>query len=272
MFFWGPGGGGGTTGGGGYGMGFPAFGAFVRNFGGPNALRSPSRGGTSGSTSSGGGGGDPQFYFDSWLQLWVDATYEENSYSALFYLDENRTMPAGHATSTFTGDWQTYPQTYEFDYAFTAGLLGGAHGHYQSVFSDEATGQMSYENTYADGSHDEGSANWNSEGSSWNSSWHSEDDADWFNDSGIWNADGSGQYSCANAQGWSSTWHYNSDWSGSADFYGPYPLLPAHMTWTADGHYRIVYANGRVETWSWEDLWESGSGTSGSTGVGTSGG
>jgi hypothetical protein len=102
---------------------------------------------------------------------------------------------------------------------------------------------------------------------SWSSRWDGANESGWYQDSGSWGAEG-GTYSCSDSAGWASSWHYNTDWSGSAHFEGPDPLLPAEMTWTATGHYRIRWANGSVEEWGWDDLWGSGEGTSGTTGGG----
>ncbi|MEZ0325683.1 MAG: hypothetical protein ACAH95_07235, partial [Fimbriimonas sp.] len=50
---------------------------------------------------------------------------------------------------------------------------------------------------------------------------------------------------------------------------GPDEGLPAKVTWTPEGHYRIEYADGTVEEW---DMWSGdggvGFGTTGSGGTG----
>jgi hypothetical protein len=275
FFFGGGGGTSGTTGGGGgAGFSFPSMGGFIRHFGGgggfaARVIEGTRGGGTSGTTggTNGGGGGEPQFYFDEWLQLWVDVSFTETTFTCLFYQDEAKTQPAGFSSSTFTGDWNTYPQSYTSNYSYTAGTFAGAHGTYECTQESEFVGHMNYENTYSDSATDEGQSSWNETESTWSSEWHSANNASWYLDSGTWRADGTMDYQCSNSEGWSTTWHYNADWSGSAHFEGPNPLLPADMTWTSSGHYRIVYANGLVEEWDWDDIWGSG-GTSGSTSAG----
>jgi hypothetical protein len=282
-----------TTGGNTGGGGFSSIGGYVRYFGGGRgralAIRTlgggttggttggsglttgGTEGGTDGGTTGGGGGtGGEYFYYDEWLQLWVDTQWSENTFSSLFYEDEAKTLPAGHITSTFAGSWETFPQTYTNDYVFTAGSMAGASGTYNCTQVDEFNGSMVYNDTYADGSHDLGSAHWNEIGSNWEWRWDGAH-GEWYQDSGEWTNDGAGTYSCSNSEGWSSVWHYNPDWSGSAHFEGPDPLLPADMTWTSAGHYRIVYADGSVEEWSWEDLWGGGGGESNTTGMGGTG-
>jgi hypothetical protein len=279
----GGGAGAGTTGsntGGSSGGGVSSIGGYIRNFSGPSGPRAlvshplgeGTSGGTNGGTEGGGGGTSGQyFYYDEWLQLWVDTEWSENTFNSLFYEDEAKTLPAGHITSDFEGSWETFPQTYTSDYVFTAGSMAGASGTYVCTQVDEFNGSMTYSDTYKDGSHDQGSSEWSAVGSTWQWRWDGAQ-GEWYQDSGEWNADGTGTYTCSNSEGWSSIWHYNADWSGSAHFEGPDPLLPADMTWTADGHYRIVYANGTVEEWSWGDIW-GGEGETNTTGVGgTTGG
>jgi hypothetical protein len=291
---------GGTTGSGtGGGSGGPSsIGGFVRNFGGPSGTgpmmrrhalgegTSGSTGGvtgdttggetstggtTTGGTDGGGGGtGGDYFYYDEWLQLWVQTEWTETTFTSNFYLDQAKTSPAGHITSTFVTNWEVYPQSYTSEYEFTAGTMAGAHGTYNCTQTNEFEGSMTYADQYSDGSHDSGSSNWDATGSTWQSRWDGANKTGWYQDSGSWSFDGSGTYSCSNSDGWSSTWHYNADWSGSAHFEGPDPKLPADLTWTPTGHYRITYADGTSEEWNWDDLWEreGGKGTTGTTGLG----
>lgn len=291
---------GGTSGGGiGGGGGYSSIGGFVRNFGGPNGVgpsmphrtliagttgttgngtttttggdTSSTTGGdtasTTGGTDGGGGGtGGEYFYYDEWLMLWVNTQWTETSFSSTFFVDQAKTQPAGFVTSTFAGNWNVFPQTYTSDYAFTAGTLVGSHGTYHSSQTSEFDGSMTYNNTYSDTSHDQGSSTWSATGSSWQSRWDGTNGG-WYEDSGSFNANGTGTYTCSSSEGWSSTWHYNADGSGNAHFEGPDPMLPADMTWTAAGVFHIVFADGTSETWTWSDLWEgNGEGTSGSTG------
>lgn len=261
-------GGGGTTGSGGGGI--PSMGGFIRNFGGVNGVlpalvRRIADGGTTGGTGGSTGGQD--FYYDEWLQLWVDTQWTENTFVSHFYLDQAETQPAGSLVCSFTSDWNVYPQTYSSQYEFTAGLLAGAHGNYDCSFVTQLDGAMTYDNTYADTSHDSGTSTWTIDGSVWGSRWDGPNGTGWYQDHGDWSASGSGEYACSNSDGWASTWHTNADGSGSAHFEGPDPRLPADLTWTASGHFRATYADGTSEEWTWEDLWSGeGSGTTGSGG------
>lgn len=266
---------GGTTGSGGYG-GVSSVGFFFRHFG-SNTGGSGTSGGSSGGTSGGStgtngttgtnGGNGSNFYFDQWLGLWVDVEWTENSSTTTFTIDEEKTQPAGHVTSTYSGNFGTYPQTYTNEYEFTAGQLAGSQGTYNSTQTSETHGSMSYQNQYADGSSDSGESSWTDQTSTFESRWEGPGGTPWFEDSGTWNADNSGTYTCSTSEGWSSTWTYNSDWSGSATFTGPDPLLPATMTWTSQGRYTVTYADGSTESWDWEDFW-GGVGEGGTTGSG----
>lgn len=270
---------GGTTGsGGGYG-GVSNIGFFFRHFGGSSSGGTTGSGGgfagdttggtggTSGTTGTNGGNGS-NFYFDEWLGLWVDVAWSENSSTTTFTLDQEKTLPAGQVTSTYTGDFGSYPQTYSNEYEFTAGPLAGSYGTYNCTQTTETHGSMAYENTYDDGSTDSGESSWTDQTSSFESRWDGADQ-NWFEDSGTWNADNSGTYTCSTSEGWASNWTYNADWSGSATFNGPDPLLPATMTWTSEGRYTVTYADGSSESWDWEDFWGD-VGEGGTTGSGSS--
>lgn len=274
MHGFGGGTGGGTTGSsGGYG-GVSNIGFFFRHFGGSTSGGSTgsggeggTSGGTTGTTGTTGGTGS-NFYFDEWLGLWVDVAWSEGSSTTTFTLDEAKTLPAGHVTSTYTGDFGTYPQTYTNEYEFTAGQLAGSHGTYNCTQTSESHGSMAYENTYADGSSDSGESSWTDQVSMFHSRWDGANGT-WMEDSGTWNSDNSGAYEFTNYNGWSTSWQYNSDWSGSATFNGPEQLLPATMTWTSEGRYTIVYSDGSTESWDWEDFWGD-NGEGGTTGSGSS--
>lgn len=269
------GGTGGTGGSGGSGGGVTSIGGFIRHFGGPNGIgpamtRHALEGGSSGSTGggTGGGTGGDVFYYDEWLNLWVETQWTDTTFASNFFIDQAKTQAAGHVTSTFTGNWNTFPQVYTSDYAFTAGTLAGAHGNYNCTQASEFEGSMVYTNVYADTSHDQGSANWTVAGSAWQSRWDGPNGAGWFEDSGTWNAAGNGTYTCSSSDGWSSAWLYSGDGSGSAHFEGPDPNLPADMTWTSTGHFKITYADGTSEEWTWDDIWSGDSGSGGTTGTG----
>lgn len=269
----GGGGGGGTTGsGGGYG-GVSPIGFFFRHFGtdGGGAGEGSTGSGTSGTTgTTGTTGTGSDFYFDEYLGLWVATEWSETSSTTTFTLDQEGTLPAGQVSSTYTAELGTYPQSFTNEYEFTAGPLAGSHGSYNCTQTSEEEGSMVYENTYADGASDSGESHWDADDSTWESRWEGPGGTPWFEDSGTWTAAGSGTYSSSDSDGWSSTWTYNADWSGSATFSGPDPMLPATLVWTSQGRYTATYADGSTETWSWDDFWGGVDG-GGTTGVGTSG-
>lgn len=263
-------GGGGTTGSGGFG-GVSPIGFFFRHFGdGSTPGGGGTTGGTSGTTTTGTTGTDSDSYYDGYLGLWVTTEWSDTSSTTIFTLDEAGTIPAGHVTSTYTADLGTYPQSFTNEYEFTAGPLAGSSGTYNCTQTTETDGSMVYENTFADGSSDSGESHWDADDSTWESRWEGPGGTPWFEDSGTWTAAGSGAYTCENSEGWSSTWTYNADWSGSATFTGPNPLLPATMTWTSQGRYHITYADGSSESWDWDDFWGDVDG-GGTTGVGATG-
>lgn len=249
----------GTSGGGGFGV--PSMGGFLRNFNGGSARpMGGSTGGTNGGTT--GSGGFDGFYFDPFLKLWVDCTFTETAYTCLFYEDEAKQHPAGHVTSNFTGEWSTYPQSYSSSYEYTAGFFAGAHGTYECSQPTSSEGTMSYEDVFSDGSLDSGESSWGDKGSQFQAAWTATDGS-WFHDNGAWSNDGSGTYHCETSDGWTGTWTFNADGSGSAELAGPDPRLPATLVWTSAGHFTITYVDGSTEEWNWNQV---EAGTSGSTG------
>jgi hypothetical protein len=273
------------------GLGMPMIGAFIRNMGsGPAPLfasRLRGRGttggtdggggttgdgstgdgttgdGSSGTTSSGGGNDGPYLYFDEWLGLWVETSWTENSWTTLLFIDAEKTQPAGSFQSTYSG-WDTYPITGTSTYEISAGPFAGAHGRYETVYNSDYSGRMDYDNFWPTYGSDEGTSTWNQDGWTWSSS-QSLEDGTWSKSSGSYGNDGVGRFVWENSDGYKWTYTYNADGSGSGLIQGPDFGLPAKVTWTPEGHYRIEYADGTVEEW---DMWTG----DGGVGFGTTGG
>ncbi len=268
----------GTTGGAGGGPaspGVPMLGAFVRSFATGSIGRT-----RDGGTSGGGGGSPPgpdpwpEFYYDGYLDLWVQTVETPTSYQCLFFEDEAKTLPAGSMETTWPGDWNTYPQTFHTQYQILAGSLRGAHGQFECVTTSESAGNLTYENVNGDGSHDTGTSEWSDQAYIWNSRWDASDGS-WCTDSGEFSADGSGHTLSEDSLGYRLSYTYRADGSGYGRIEGPDPGLPAVVTWDVEGNMRIVYSDGTVETYpgyGWGEPGEGG-GTGGSgEGGGGSGG
>ena len=294
----------GTTGGsssttGGYGI--PMIGAFLLNFGNgrvpmfASQLRPRGDVGTSGGTSGGsdggsstdggtdgtsdgttdvgttgvgtsgttGGGEGPYLYFDEWLGLWVESDWEENEWTSLLFVDEAKTQPAGGFHSVYS-DWNSFPVTGNSTYEITAGPFQGAHGQYTLLYETEQSGHMEYDNFWPGYGSDEGSSTWSDGAWTWRSSLTLEDGS-WSKSEGTYEESGTGHFVWQNSDGYKWSYTYNPDGSGSGIIEGPDPGLPAKVTWTPEGHYRIEYADGTVEEF---DMW----GIMGGMGYGTSGG
>jgi hypothetical protein len=269
----------GTSGGGG---GLPFVGGFVHSLGttgsgtgggtGGSARPAPFGGvprgefGTTGTTSSGGGGDwDPTFYFDEYLGLWVENTWSDGGSTTLLFIDQAKEQPAGSFHSTYS-DWNTYPVIGTSSYEITAGPFAGAHGSYQTSYDSDSAGSMEYDNFWPGYGSDEGRSAWTADNWTWNSS-QSLEDGSWSKSSGTALPDGAGQFVWENSEGYRWAYSTHPDGSGQGTVSGPDPGLPAKVTWTATGHYRIVYADGTVEEWDmFSGVDEVVSGTSGSTG------
>lgn len=238
-----------AEGGGSFGV-MPMFGGFLRHLAG-----------ISGAQGSGDDGSPPEtrddFYFDDFLGLWVQIQDRPGRWEMRFFEDEARTRPAGSAVSTYPADWESYPQTFESNYEYTAGALRGARGSYLMRLTDPVNGSMTYENTYADGSNDRGESTWDASGTRWSNRVELSDGA-WYQHQGSWSADGSGSSSMSNSLGYRHTFRYNPDGSGSGTVEGPDPGLPARLTWDMFGNTTIRYADGTEEVipspWGFGDI------------------
>jgi hypothetical protein len=209
-------------------------------------------------TSSGGDGsgsdiwiGEPGpwsgFYYDYYLELWVEMVTSATEFRINYYIDEAKTQPAGYSLSKQPADWTVFPQTSTYDYQFTAGTLKGSHGKSDTTIKADYAGDTSYENVYADGWKDTGKSTWFPNGAS---TWISRTDmadGQWIESTGSFRPDGTGNTRTKLSSGYEANYTYNADGSGSGKITGPDPLLPVTMTWNYCGDTKIVYANGTVE-------------------------
>jgi len=204
-----------------------------------------------------GWSGDPGFYYDEWLGLWVEVQNTSNGVTFLLYEDEQKTRRAGHITTTFPENTESYPQVYRSEYEFL-----GPRGFYETKLESETTGTMRYENESSAFGKDTGSASWRDGRYEW-SHRHEGKDGFWSEDFGSFASDGSGTTRSRNSLGYRTTFKYRADGSGEGVIEGPDPGLPATITWDAQGNVRIVWADGTVEEYNWFG-WSGGNGGDGS--------
>lgn len=217
--------------------------------------------------SSGGGGSDPEpgwdgspgFYYDEWLGLWVEVEETPSSSTFRLYEDEGKTKPAGLIVSTWPADWGVYPQRHTYAYQITAGLMAGSTGTTEVVLESEAVGGMTYDHTWAGGWKSRGSAAWRAGKYSWNNR-SEEPGGFWSVDTGEFADDGSGTSYSENSLGYRSRFVFYADGSGKGTIEGPDAGLPATITWDAEGHVRIVWADGTVEEYNWYGCVEAAAG------------
>ncbi len=270
----------GTTGSNGGGFGFPMIGPFLFQFlpgpGGPppspmmaahhHGIRVES-GTTGGTTGTNGGDTGPTFYYDDYLGLWADMASTDTSYTVSLYEDEGKTQSAGSFHSTFPAGWDTYPYSMQSSFEITAGNFNGAHGQYSMVIDNENKGHSTFESVWPTFGSDTGETSWDDGSSDWKYESHVGDE--WWKGDGSFSSNGSGSSSFSDSAGYTATYIYHSDGSGSGRITGPDPGLPATITWTSSGHVKIVYADGTIEEWDPSDYY-GGGGTSGG-GEGTTG-
>lgn len=216
------------------------------------------------------------FYFDEWLQLWVDVKMTPGLYRQDMYVDEAKTQPAGYVESVMPTDWTVFPVVFSNKYRFEKGPLAVAWGDYITESEVDGTFRSKYESTSADGTVDKGTSNYAPAGDFTYSSSSTTASGAWSRYSGLYRMDGSGSSLVESSDGYKSTFTFNSDGSGSARIEGADPLLPAHIKWDAEGNVEIRYADGTIEKynrWSWfggggstED--GSGNGAGATTGTG----
>lgn len=243
----------------------PQLGAFIRNIvAAPPGIRGKAvramktagkigarRAHDDGGNATGGDVGPPlpqnTFYFDEFLNLWVQIEESATRFGCLLYEDEAKTKPAGSIESTMPADWEKFPQTYVSTYTFTAGTLKGAHGKYTTTTQADFSGTSSSEDVGADGSKDRGESVWKSDGGS---TWTDREDAadgTWTTHKGAFASDGSGTSREETSDGFVTETIYKADGTGSTHFSGPAPGLPATLTWDNCGKTVIRYADGSTE-------------------------
>jgi hypothetical protein len=207
--------------------------------------------GFAGQTGSGTSTTTPtaRFYYDRFLQLWVQSSYATGSSRYDLYTDEAKTTSAGYIATTYPSDWTTYPLTWTAHYEFTAGAESGAHGdHTQTVNADQS---YTYQYTFvgADGSKRTGSGSGDGTGAStWTQREESSDGTTWTQSDASFKSDHSGTLHVTSSTGYDANYTYNADGSGSAIIKGSASYLPATVTWTAAGVVTVTYADGTTQT------------------------
>ena len=212
------------------------------------------------------------FYYDYYLELWVEFIETTTQSRTNYYLDQQKTQSAGYSINTHPENWEVFPQTYTYDYQFTAGTLKGSHGTSKTTTNADYSGETSYENVYADGWKDTGKSSWFPNGAS---TWFSRtdmSDGQWIESTGSFQPDGTGGTRTKLSGGFEANYIYNADGSGHGKITGPDPLLPVTITWNACGDTQIQYADGTVEEqegWCHNIYYPYGNGTTtGGTGGG----
>lgn len=194
------------------------------------------------------------FYFDEWLQLWVDVKMTPGLYRQDMYVDEAKSEPAGYVESVMPIDWTVFPVVFSNKYRFEKGPLAVSWGEYLTESEADGTFRSIYESTSSDGTVDKGSSNYAPTGDYTYSSSTTFTSGAWTKYSGTYHVDGSGSSLVESSDGYKSTFTFNADGSGNARIEGDDPLLPAIIKWDAEGNVEIRYADGTVEKynrWSW---------------------
>jgi hypothetical protein len=194
------------------------------------------------------------FYYDEWLQLWVDVKMTPEMYRQDMYIDEAKTQPAGFVESIMPTDWTVFPVVFSNRYRFEKGPFAVSWGDYITESEADGTFRSTFESTSADGTVDKGASNYTPGGDCSYTSTTTLRSGEWSRYSGTYRFDGSGTSVVETSDGYKSTFTFNPDGSGKARIEGSDPLLPAIITWDADGNVEIRYADGSVEKynrWSW---------------------
>jgi hypothetical protein len=205
-----------------------------------------SRGGADG-TEPGGDGSGP--YYDEWLGLWAVSTWDTTSFTTSYFLDEALTLPAGSSISSWTNTETESTGTSQVD--ITAGPSTGYKLRSEYTFSNSTfSGSYSSLVDHPIFGHSEDSGVWNADGSgSYDSLWSK--GADFFEHHGVWNADGSWSNSSSGSDGYGMTLNGRADGSGTGSLTGPDPLLPAIIAWNTLGQGLITWADGSTTEFSW---------------------
>jgi len=194
------------------------------------------------------------FYYDEWLQLWVDVKMTPELYRQDMYIDEAKSEPAGFAESVMPADWTIFPIVFSHRYRFEKGPLAVASGEYITQSEADGTYRSNYENLSSDGTVDKGFSTYVATGDYTYSSSTTLASGEWSKYTGTYRMDGSGSSLVETSDGYKSTFDFYADGSGKARIEGNDPLLPATITWDAEGNVVIRYADGSVEKfnrWSW---------------------
>jgi len=207
------------------------------------------------------------FYYDEWLQLWVDVKMTPELYRQDMYIDEAKSQPAGFAESVMPTDWTVFPIVFSHRYRFDKGPLAVASGEYVTQSEADGTYRSNYENLSSDGTVDKGFSTYVATGDYTYSSSTTLASGEWSKYTGTYRMDGSGSSLVETSDGYKSTFDFYADGSGKARIEGNDPLLPATITWDAEGNVVIRYADGSVEKYNrWS--WFGGGSSDGGTGTG----
>jgi len=207
------------------------------------------------------------FYYDEWLQLWVDVKMTPELYRQDMYIDEAKSQPAGFAESVMPTDWTVFPIVFSHRYRFDKGPLAVASGEYVTQSEADGTYRSNYENLSSDGTVDKGFSTYVATGDYTYSSSTTLASGEWSKYTGTYRMDGSGSSLIETSDGYKSTFEFYADGSGKARIEGNDPLLPATITWDAEGNVVIRYADGSVEKYNrWS--WFGGGSSDGGTGTG----
>ena len=194
------------------------------------------------------------FYYDEWLQLWVDVSYSDSCYRQDLFVDEKKTEPAGYIESILPQDWSSLPFISTSKYRFDKGTLAVAYGSYTLEALESGQYNSRYENHAADGSVDSGNSVYLPTGDSTYKADHLLADGSWVRMAGSTYSDGSGGSSMESSDGYKAVFVFYRDGSGTGKIQGNDPLLPAIIEWDSYGDVYIRYADGTTEhynRWNW---------------------
>lgn len=215
------------------------------------------------------GGGDGGLYFDEWLGLWAVSESQETSFTTNYFLDEALTLPAGSSVSSWTNSDAESTGTSQVD--ITAGPSAGYKLRSEYTFNNLVfSGSYSSLVDHPVHGHSEDSGVWNADGSgSYDSLWSK--GADFFEHHGVWRADGSWSNSSSGSDGYGMVLNGLADGSGTGSLTGHDPLLPATIVWNTQGQGVITWADGSTTEFSWYGIAGEPGVTDGGDGSGSGG-
>ncbi|MFY8052836.1 MAG: hypothetical protein ACOVP2_09485, partial [Armatimonadaceae bacterium] len=132
------------------------------------------------------------FYYDEWLQLWVDVKMTPELYRQDMYIDEAKSEPAGFAESVMPTDWTIFPIVFSHRYRFDKGPLAVASGEYITESEADGTYRSNYESRSSDGTVDKGFSTYVATGDYTYSSSTTLASGEWSKYTGTYRMDGSG--------------------------------------------------------------------------------